>query len=456
LKKILVAAASLAVALVGFASVGIPSAHANPSKVWVVNENVAGAVITASTGTPTAFTCDMAATTGVNANASLLDAIQTASAMQVNSDTAGAGKSCIIVQTDGSTTAVTLNGRGLVCTTVCDGTAASALTPTSGSNGVFATNEITGNGTFTSGNTITAVQDGVSVDSGAVSTASQAQNVTLAAVSTTIQEGATACGTSTATPNKTAAGLTFTDINGTDLVGYSATWTPTFSTSGKAGAAVGSTVSMVQADGSTITAANLICGANAGTQTISATTATGAVAGVTGTVQRTQDITVTGVPATIDLSASPAAIACDGTSSATVTATVKDSAGNNVVNGTSVTFSVVALGTANPINTTTTDAVATSKVTPLSGNTAGTIVNVTSGSAAASLRIDCLPSLATATAAAGATATPVGGITGPNTGTGGYLGQDSNSGFPMWALAALALGSFVLVGGGIAARRAGK
>jgi hypothetical protein len=161
------------------------------------------------------------------------------------------------------------------------------------------------------------------------------------------------------------------------------------------------------------------------------------------------------VPAAIALTASPAAIPCDGTSTSTVTAKVTDSAGNDVVDNTPVTFSVVALGTANPINTTTTGGSSTSTITPLSGGTAGVVVQVTAGDAASSIRIDCLPALATATAAAGgATATPPGGITGPNTGTGGYLGNDSSSGFPMWTLVALALGSFVLVGGGIVARRA--
>ncbi|MDE3097389.1 MAG: hypothetical protein KGK07_15485, partial [Chloroflexota bacterium] len=167
-----------------------------------------------------------------------------------------------------------------------------------------------------------------------------------------------------------------------------------------------------------------------------------------------QNVTVTGAPATIALTASPAAIPCDGTATSTVTAKITDSAGNNVVDGTSVTFSVVALGTANPINTTTTGGSASSVITPLSGNTAGTVVTVTSGSAAASILVGCQPSLATPSAVAAApTATPVTGVTAPNTGTGGYLGQSSNAGFPLWTLVALALGSFVLVGGGIVVRR---
>jgi hypothetical protein len=61
----------------------------------------------------------------------------------------------------------------------------------------------------------------------------------------------------------------------------------------------------------------------------------------------TVDLTVVGAPASVVLTASPTEIACDGTASSTVTATVTDADGNNVANGTPVNFSVVALGTAN-------------------------------------------------------------------------------------------------------------
>ena len=159
------------------------------------------------------------------------------------------------------------------------------------------------------------------------------------------------------------------------------------------------------------------------------------------------EITVVGPAANVTLAASPAAIPCDGTQTSTVTATVTDADGNNVANGTSVQFNVVAFGTANPINTTTTDGTASSTITPLSGITAGTTVNVVAGSAQASIRVDCLPSLATQTAVA-ATATPTSGVRPPDAGNGGYLGQDSAAGFPLWALFALALGSVALVVGG--------
>ncbi len=41
-------------------------------------------------------------------------------------------------------------------------------------------------------------------------------------------------------------------------------------------------------------------------------------------------------------------------------------------------------------------------------------------------------------------------------GNGGYLGQSDTSGFPMWTLIALALGSMTLVAGGIITRRTGQ
>jgi hypothetical protein len=115
-------------------------------------------------------------------------------------------------------------------------------------------------------------------------------------------------------------------------------------------------------------------------------TETGVVA-ITGTINDgdpdeeddSVDITVVGEPDAVTLTASPAMIACDGTATSTVTATVVDSEGNNVANGTPVNFSVVALGTANPINADTTDGTASSTITPLSAATAGVTVIVTAG-----------------------------------------------------------------------------
>jgi hypothetical protein len=177
-----------------------------------------------------------------------------------------------------------------------------------------------------------------------------------------------------------------------------------------------------------------------------------------------QDITVVGAPSAAALTASASQIKCDGTETSTVTAKVTDADGNNVADGTPVTFSVVALGTANPINTTTKDGVATSVITPLSNSSAGVTVIVTAGDAdvagqvQTSILIGCTLPLVTQPTLAPAvppTATPRSGIGGPDTGNGGYLAQDG-SGFPMWTLIVLALGSVTLVAGGAVARRVGK
>jgi hypothetical protein len=138
-----------------------------------------------------------------------------------------------------------------------------------------------------------------------------------------------------------------------------------------------------------------------------------------------------------------------------VTAKVTDSAGDNVADGVTVNFSVVALGTANPINVKTAAGSASSTITPLSGATAGVTVIVTSGEAQASIRVDCSLPIPTPTSA-GPLPTPTrpGGVIGPDTGNGGYLGQDGSAGFPAWTLVALALGSVALVAGGLVTRRA--
>ena len=89
-------------------------------------------------------------------------------------------------------------------------------------------------------------------------------------------------------------------------------------------------------------------------------------------------IDVLAKPGNLALAASPNPITCDGINSSTVTATLTDANGKPVVAGNQVKFDVVALGTASPILTTTDDkGLATSKVTPLSGVTAGVTADVT-------------------------------------------------------------------------------
>lgn len=174
----------------------------------------------------------------------------------------------------------------------------------------------------------------------------------------------------------------------------------------------------------------------------------------------TQDLTVIGAPASVALSAVPSSIKCDGSETATVTATVTDADGNPLVAGVPVNFSVVALGTANPINTETdADGKATSVITPLSNSSAGVTVIVTAGDSSikspvqTSIRVDCaLPLETQPTLAPGGGSGP---ISPPDTGNGGYLGQDGGS--SSWLLVALAaaLGTVVFAGG-LVTRRAGK
>jgi adhesin/invasin len=231
----------------------------------------------------------------------------------------------------------------------------------------------------------------------------------------------------------------------------SATGKASFATGAVATGITGNTGLSVDGGSAGIASFAVVCaGTSTGTATITASVNAG---GDTST----QDVTVVGGPSAVALTAAPASIDCNGTSTATVTAKVTDSAGNNVADGTSVTFSVVALGTANPITAKTTAGTATTTITPLSANVAGVTVNVTAGSAQSSILVSCNLPTPTAPAGPGATATPPGGVIGgPNTGTGGYLGQDGSSSFPMWAILALAAGSLVLFGGGVVARRAGK
>ena len=124
-------------------------------------------------------------------------------------------------------------------------------------------------------------------------------------------------------------------------------------------------------------APNIICGTtNTGTVTVRAeidsnltTAVIGFDPGATKGAYAETSFTVVGVPASMTLAADPAAITCDGTATSTVSATIVDAAGTPVLAGTKVHFSVVVLGTANPIDATTNDkGVATTVVTPLAGD----------------------------------------------------------------------------------------
>jgi len=476
LKKYILGAAALAVALIGFGTLNAPTTQANATAVFVVNTHVAAALagtcgVPSVVCTPAAY--DTAITTSAATRATVsagFAAAQTASAGEISADMPNAGQDYVIVQTNDAVATISLTGRGLVCAPVCDG----VVTQTSNVTDQMAIWHVTGVGSFTGG-TVTATQSSISLDSTTLKAVGTAHDIQLTVAGTppktTIQEGATTCPTAAlaSTPSNATADATYTDINGVALVGYN----PTLATSAIANMAVGNStgvtvgaaatsaalVTMVQADGKTTAAQDAICGIAAGTANLTATTLANEIPGLASpfTVTRTLAITITGVPAKIALTAAPSTIACDGVNSSTVTAKVTDTAGNNVVDNTPVTFSVVALGTANPIQAKTAAGSATSLITPLSVSTAGTTVIVTAGDIQASTRIDCALPVATVVPPAGsASPTPRGGIGGPDTGNGGYLNQNGASGFPMWTLIALALGSVTLFAGGVVTRRAGK
>ena len=87
--------------------------------------------------------------------------------------------------------------------------------------------------------------------------------------------------------------------------------------------------------------------------------------------------TVNAIPATLTLSAVPAEIACDGTATSTVSASLTDASGNAAIGGTAVHFDTQVLATANPINANTDDkGVATSVISPLASDVRGVPVTV--------------------------------------------------------------------------------
>jgi hypothetical protein len=386
-------------ALLQLADGRAPVTHANPAQVWVVNDHVGGAVLGMSAAAfDTALQTSAATRSGANLTPSNLSLIEAQGGDQVSATSQGAafaGHVFVVVLSDGSGTNMTLNGRGLNCTPACD-----AITSTSPDPidhvAVWAVSDA---GTHSPGDTIavTVAQDAVTLDSSTVTIVGQAHDVelTLADNKTTIQEQAGGCGLTSdgSAPGRATAVVTYTDINGTPLAGYgptvatSATSVMLVGNAGATGAQQQAVTTMVHTDGKTA-GEDVVCGVTPGVATLSATTVGAEIEGIVGTVTRTAQITVTGLPANLALTASPALITCDGPQTSTVVATVTDSNGNGVVDGTPVNFSVVSEGTANPINTTTTGGSASSTITPFLGAN-GVFVVVTAGAVQASIRIDC-------------------------------------------------------------------
>jgi hypothetical protein len=107
------------------------------------------------------------------------------------------------------------------------------------------------------------------------------------------------------------------------------------------------------------------------------------------TLEVTVDPAVTpGPPVAIELVADPQLLVCDGDQVSNVDALVVDALNHPVADGTDVHFEVVTLGTADPINAVTSGGIAESAVVAV-GSQVGVVVNVTSGEAASSIRIDC-------------------------------------------------------------------
>lgn len=92
---------------------------------------------------------------------------------------------------------------------------------------------------------------------------------------------------------------------------------------------------------------------------------------------------------TITITATPQELVCDGVQPSVITARVVDSEGRAVDDGTRVNFSVVTLGSVDPVNADTVDGEATTTLTALAQGV-GVVINVTAGNAAASARVDCL------------------------------------------------------------------
>ena len=179
--------------------------------------------------------------------------------------------------------------------------------------------------------------------------------------------------------------------------------------------------------------------------------------GATGGFSETS-FNVSPAPVSMTLSAAPASIPCDGTTTSTVSAAVTDADGTPALSGTAVNFYSPILGTANPIDTTTNDkGIATTTITPLSGVTSGVTVTVTPFvggfpqlNLMQSILVACngattpggaAPGGAAPGGAPGAAGTAPVGITAPNTGSGplGASGPGSLTWWPALALAGAAL-----------------
>ena len=86
------------------------------------------------------------------------------------------------------------------------------------------------------------------------------------------------------------------------------------------------------------------------------------------------EVEVKGPPTNMVLSASPGSLACDGTATTAVSATLTDAENNPAVNGNAVSFEAKALGTVSPFEPLSLDGAAKTTLTPLSGLVKGVTV----------------------------------------------------------------------------------
>jgi len=282
---------------------------------------------------------------------------------------------------------------------------------------------------------VTATQSGIDVEMD-YTVVGLPDDISIAATKTTLQEGAedSACDLGDFTgsiANAQVTGLlaTVTDEDGTELTGINVDWESSdedvlhfallqeddeFTGVGE-GDEIDLTTSI--SSGGDVAAPQLGCGVDPGDVTVTATVLEDVDAPTN--IDDEIDLTVVGAPASMTL-APPPSITCNGVNNAEVSATHLDSAGKPVVAGHSVRFEVVALGIATPIIAKTdANGVAKSKITPLSGVTAGVTVLVSvvdDDSIEGNILVACQP-------AAPPVVPPVTppAVTPPRTGDGGYL-----------------------------------
>jgi Invasin, domain 3 len=285
---------------------------------------------------------------------------------------------------------------------------------------------------------VTATQSGIDVEMDYVVVGMPDDVGSLTATKETLQEGAedAACDLgdfagSIGAAQVTGLLATITDEDGTELTGINVGW--------EASDEDVLHFALVQADDeltdlvdeegdeidltTTISASGVVaapqlgCGVDPGDVTVTA------FADDDDTIDEEIDLTVVGAPASMTLAANPLSIACNGTNTSEVSATLLDGDGNPVVAGNSVRFEVVALGIANPIIAETdANGVAKSMITPLSGVTSGVTVLVSvvdDPDIEGNILVACTPGPGTIPGPVPTVAPPV--VTPPVTGDAGLL-----------------------------------